>query len=347
MKMQNLCKQNSGGSSTHSTSLYDVSYPSWGSSTESCAQQASMSESLSLKMGIPPQHFLSPKQLNFQLQDRDSSSTQSSGQSCPREAFMKHSNPNGQATILAVSGVNGTHGKPFGTNTKFATSMGPQDFLFAPHIDNNHSVDPIQLHYVEPYFGGLFAPFYGPQAMIHPPQMMGMTPARVPLPLDTLEDDPIYVNAKQYRAILRRRQVRAKLEAENKLVKGRKPYLHESRHKHALNRARGSGGRFLNAKKLQESGLTSDSVDTSGSTEFLSTGNISESEVHPGFRKEAASTTSCSDITSKSNGEDIFHQPEFRFSGYPPHIGRNTVQGCSADINETGHLHHLLSSVER
>lgn len=49
-----------------------------------------------------------------------------------------------------------------------------------------------------------------------------MTPARVPLPLDLTEDEPIYVNAKQYRAILRRRQFRAKLEAQNKLVKVRK-----------------------------------------------------------------------------------------------------------------------------
>lgn len=49
-----------------------------------------------------------------------------------------------------------------------------------------------------------------------------MAPARVPLPLDLTEDGPIYVNAKQYRAILRRREFRAKLEAQNKLVKGRK-----------------------------------------------------------------------------------------------------------------------------
>jgi len=56
---------------------------------------------------------------------------------------------------------------------------------------------------------------------IHPAQLIGMATARIPLPLD-LSEEPIYVNAKQYHAILRRRQYRAKLEAQNKLIKERK-----------------------------------------------------------------------------------------------------------------------------
>ncbi|GER56924.1 nuclear transcription factor Y subunit A3 [Striga asiatica] len=121
--------------------------------------------------------------------------------------------------------------------------------------------------YADPYFGGLYTA-YAPHNMIQilssillslimldkiQPQVMVAAPGRIPLPAaDIPEDGPIYVNAKQYHGILRRRQIRAKLEAQNKLVKNRKPYLHESRHHHAVNRIRGSGGRFLSIKKTCE-----------------------------------------------------------------------------------------------
>ncbi|XP_059666245.1 nuclear transcription factor Y subunit A-7-like isoform X2 [Cornus florida] len=112
--------------------------------------------------------------------------------------------------------------------------------------------------YPDPYYRSIFAPYdaqpypvqpYPAEPMVHL-QLMGIQQAGVPLPSDAVEE-PVFVNAKQYHGILRRRQSRAKAESENKMLKSRKPYLHESRHLHALRRARGCGGRFLNSKQKE------------------------------------------------------------------------------------------------
>ncbi|KAK6914711.1 Nuclear transcription factor Y subunit A [Dillenia turbinata] len=319
--MQDLTKKSSNTISGHSTSPCISICPSWRNSVEGHTPQSSLSNGLSLKMGAFSQDCENAKQICFQIQDQDSSSTQSTGQSYPEVVSMGGSHLHGCSSIIT---------KPRKA-TILVTSMGNQECQFPPQISFGQSLTPFPVPYHQPHFGGLFAAAYGTQALFHLPQVMGMAQTRVPLPLDLPHGDPVYVNAKQYRGILRRRQHRAKLETQNKLTKGRKPYRHESRHLHAIKRARGTGGRFLNMKNLEKSepSLTTDGQDISGSAQMGLAGSISESEVGiPDHYKQGIPTTSCSDITNASDGDNVHRHLDNGLSTCPSrltgmlHIGR-------------------------
>lgn len=123
-------------------------------------------------------------------------------------------------------------------NQQHSTSISlqsPPDFQGRFELGLGQSMVCSNYQYMDQCYG-LFAT-YGSQAM-H---------GRMLLPLNM--NGPIYVNAKQYHGIVRRRKARAKAEMKNKLANIRRPYLHESRHLHAMRRPRGCGGRFLNTKK--------------------------------------------------------------------------------------------------
>ncbi|CAM8887169.1 unnamed protein product [Rhodiola kirilowii] len=277
----------------HPMSCFTVNYPIWRPNEQQLLQSLAMH--ISPKITPSAQLCQDAMHLGLQLKEKGSSSSQSPVQSHEKEADSGGTN----SRLSSESGQ--SHSK----------SMESQAKAFAGHIDL--SFNPSQGDYshtmtqkLYPFGAPQFGQFLNPYGTFTPPQMVGLTPARVPLPLGVAEEGPIYVNAKQYNGIMRRRQSRAKLEAQNKLVKIRKPYLHESRHQHALNRVRGSGGRFLSKNKLQQIAAPP-THSNSGSISVHQSGRMLDFEVQQPGR------TRTFELTSVPN-EAMYRQPDIRFS---------------------------------
>ncbi|KAJ7540866.1 hypothetical protein O6H91_10G034300 [Diphasiastrum complanatum] len=98
--------------------------------------------------------------------------------------------------------------------------LPPGEYLL-PHTNLELGRSEVKMNsfYTDSHISSFLAS-YGGQNM-----MPGIQQAPIPLPSEMLQEEILYVNAKQYHGILRRRQMRAKAESENKLSKSRKVLL--------------------------------------------------------------------------------------------------------------------------
>ncbi|KAH6774177.1 hypothetical protein C2S53_009291 [Perilla frutescens var. hirtella] len=289
--------------------------------------ELSVSKSVATELETTKEHDYHVKLSESQYQEQDSSSTLSTGQSHHEGATSAGSDIQMQNVSFEPGSVE-TYKRREEDFVEPSLSCGNADYLsHQVQMENNQSSDWVSYSMAAPYFGRITTA-YDPNAFVYP-QMMGVAQARVVLPLDRAQGIPMFVNAKQYHAILRRRQTRAKLEAQNKVAKTRKPYLHESRHHHALRRARGSGGRFLNTKNLQQSKPGTQEPETQ----------------HSESSSWGTSTTSGSEVSCIFNNDNIFQQPDLRASSSSLTMGTKSRSGTHSYMMAPNDM--LLLSIDR
>ncbi|KAJ0099483.1 hypothetical protein Patl1_20552 [Pistacia atlantica] len=129
---------------------------------------------------------------------------------------------NKETQVIVMSQSDGKFGEQHPQQYTASVVHQPVGEYFTPPTQLErvgHNIACASYPFSDSYYGGV-VPACGPQALVHS-HCVGVHQARMALPLEMAEE-PVYVNAKQYHGILRRRQIRAKAELEKKLIKSQK-----------------------------------------------------------------------------------------------------------------------------
>jgi hypothetical protein len=182
-----------------------------------------------------------------------------------------------------------------------ASSSSSMEFRYPQQMDEAGRRSPAQM------YGGEFP--RSPQQMNIQPSKSAERASSSDILSDGTEESQLYVNAKQFHRILKRRVARQRLEEVLRLAsRNRKPYLHESRHgNQTRRRPRGPGGRFLTADEVAE--MERKKAENKGENEETPTVNVHEQPKPQHFQAETASRDSRQRIPSTPDPETIMIGP--------------------------------------